>query len=104
MAFQSHVFEDGQWVTRTNNLNDIINRSAATKPAREIQHAPQCGILTRTVVQSPLAHWILSVRLRSSKHNDVAFVGVSTSTCRGASTLVGHQLTFHRTTMCRFQS
>ncbi|CAN8103139.1 unnamed protein product [Discula destructiva] len=75
MAFQSQVFENGQWVTKTNDLRDIINRNAATRPAREIQHAPQCGIMTRTVVQSPLAHWILSARLRSSKQNDVAFIG-----------------------------
>lgn len=82
MAFQSQVLENGEWVTRTNDLRDIINRNAATRPARDVQQAPRCGIMTRTVVQSPLAHWILSVRLRSSKHNDVAFIGVSTRTPR----------------------
>lgn len=81
MAFQSQVFENGQWITRTNNLRDIINRNTATRPtegANNIRHAPHCGIMTRTVVQSPLAHWILPVRLRSDKHKDVAFIGVST--------------------------
>lgn len=103
MAFQSQVFENGQWVTRTNDLKDIINRNAAAaaRPAREIQHAPQVGIMTRTVVQSPLAHWILSVRLRSSKHHDVAFIGVSTH----AHLDYDHpRLTLHRTTMCKYQS
>lgn len=75
MAFESHVFENGRWVTRTTNLNELLNKTAAHPPAQRQQHAPQCGIMTRTLVHSPVAHWILSVRLRSSQHNDVAFVG-----------------------------
>lgn len=76
MAFESHVLENGRWVTRTTNINDLINNKAATRPTTERQHAPQCGIMTRTLVHSPVAHWILSVRLRSSQNNDVAFIGV----------------------------
>lgn len=80
MAFESHVLENGRWVTRTTNINDLINNNnhnkAATRPAAQRQHAPQCGLMTRTLVHSSVAHWIVSVRLRSSQHNDVAFIGV----------------------------
>lgn len=78
MAFQSHVLEDGRWVMRTANINDVINNSnnkAAASPAPQRQPAPACAVMTRTIVHSPVAHWILSVRLRSSQHNDVAFIG-----------------------------
>ncbi|KAF3768013.1 hypothetical protein M406DRAFT_254924 [Cryphonectria parasitica EP155] len=76
MAFQSHVLENGQWVTRDSNLVDLLNKTSTTRGSpRQVRRAPRCGIMTRTVVQSPVAHWVLSVRLRSSQHNDVAFVG-----------------------------
>ncbi|KAK7697896.1 hypothetical protein SLS64_013065 [Diaporthe eres] len=56
--FQSQVFENGQWVTRTSNVNDVLSKPA-TKPAKQKQPPPQCGIMTRTLVESPVAHWIL---------------------------------------------
>ncbi|KUI63102.1 hypothetical protein VP1G_10219 [Cytospora mali] len=73
--FQSHVLENGQWVTRTTNVDDILSKPTM-KPTKQIrQPPPQCGIMTRTVVESPVAHWIIPVRLRSPQHNDIAFVG-----------------------------
>lgn len=33
------------------------------------------GLLTKTVVHSPVVHWILPARIRSKDYNDVAFVG-----------------------------
>lgn len=78
--FQSQVLENGQWVTRTSNVNDVLSKPA-TKPAKQKQPPPQCGIMTRTLVESPVAHWILPVRLRSPQHNDIAIVGVSTWFC-----------------------
>lgn len=109
MAFQSHVLENGQWVTRTNNINDLLNsRAAVAKPATERHHGPQCGIMTRTVAQSPVAHWILPVRLRSSQHNDIAFVGVCD--CPLGRLYNCHLglpwlwLTRHRTTTFRYQN
>lgn len=78
--FQSQVLENGQWVTRTSNVNDVLSKPA-TKPAKQKQPPPQCGIMTRTLIESPVAHWILPVRLRSPQHNDIAIVGVSTAFC-----------------------
>lgn len=79
MAFQSSVLRDGEWVTQTVNFQDALKASsAAPKAALDPNpEAPTCGILTRTIVESPVIHWILPVWLRSRSHNDIAFVGVS---------------------------
>ncbi|KAF4465208.1 thermotolerance [Fusarium albosuccineum] len=77
MAFQSSSFRDGQWVTETVNLQDALKASsAAPKAASEPRpEAPTCGILSRTIIESPVIHWILPAWLRSRSHNDIAFVG-----------------------------
>ena len=78
MAFQTNVFRGGEWVTETVDVHAVL-KASAPKPAKKqrLLKPPRCGILTRTVVESQLVNWILPVRLRSSHHNDVAFVGVS---------------------------
>lgn len=81
MAFQSHVFENGHWVSTESTLQDVLNKPNTARPTAQTRPPPRCGILTRTVIQSSVAHWILSVRLRSPQHNDVAFVGVSRVPC-----------------------
>lgn len=75
---QTTVFRDGQWVTETVNVHAAL-KSMAKQPAPKLvsQRPPSCGLLTRTVAESQLAHFILPVRLRSSHQRDVAFVGVS---------------------------
>ncbi|KAM0601188.1 hypothetical protein ACHAPN_000186 [Verticillium nonalfalfae] len=77
MAFQTNVFRDGEWRTETVHISTILQKSAATPaaPTPVLPEAPACGILTRTLVQSPLVHWILPTHLRSARYNDVAFVG-----------------------------
>lgn len=80
MAFQTNVLRDGQWVTETINLQTVLKASAANSgalPLPKLTTGPSRGILTRTVIESPVVHWILPVRLRSANHNDVAFIGVS---------------------------
>jgi hypothetical protein len=78
MNVQTTVLRDGEWVTETVGIQAVLE-SLAPKPAKKPRSvkAPMCGLLTRTVVQTELVHLILPVRLRSSHHNDVAFVGVS---------------------------
>ncbi len=77
-ALQTNVFRHGEWVTETINLQTVLRGHESAKPQRErIQDPPECGILTRTVIESPYIHWALAVRLRSVQHNDVALIGVS---------------------------
>ncbi|KAF5638906.1 thermotolerance [Fusarium tjaetaba] len=77
MAFQSSVLRDGEWVTQTVNFQDALKASSTTAKAAENPSlkAPECGILSRTVIESPVVHWILPVCLRSLSHNDIAFIG-----------------------------
>ncbi|KAF4446498.1 putative FUN12-general translation factor eIF2 [Fusarium austroafricanum] len=77
MAFQSSVLRDGEWVTQTVSFQDALKVSSAVHktaldPTPEV---PACGILSRTIIESPVVHWILPVCLRSRSHNDVAFIG-----------------------------
>jgi hypothetical protein len=79
MAFQTRVLRDGEWVTETVNLQAALKASAAPQLASEpLPKPPVCGILSQTLVESPVVRWVLPARLRSSTHNDIAFVGVST--------------------------
>ncbi|KAK5653859.1 hypothetical protein OQA88_7783 [Cercophora sp. LCS_1] len=77
MAFQTNVLRGGEWVTETINLQAVLKANSSTsghKKPRPLK-APQCGILTRTVVESHLVGSIHPVRLRSPQQNDVAFIG-----------------------------
>jgi hypothetical protein len=49
---------------------------------------PKVGLLSRTVIQSPMAQWILPARIRHPDKNDVIFVGdnfiqIKTLLCSG---------------------
>ena len=63
------------------NVNEVLQqydkeeRDART-PHIDVEKAPVMGLLTQTVIRSPLVHWILPVRLRNQDNNDVAFIGV----------------------------
>lgn len=83
MAFETSSLVNGQWTTRTMGVDAVLQHyNQEDKEARmahvEVEQAPTLGLLTQTVIRSPLAHWILPVRLRSQESNDVAFVGVRT--------------------------
>ncbi|KAK2603782.1 hypothetical protein QQS21_004067 [Conoideocrella luteorostrata] len=76
MAFQTNILRDGEWVTETVNLQAALEASATPKAAaRTHPDPPRCGILSRTIVESPIVQWILPVRLRSKAQNDIAFIG-----------------------------
>ena len=78
MSFHTSVFENGGWVTRTVDVSKALQPGMKKKkePEKVIQRPLDCGILTRTMVESPLVKYILSVRLRDDRANDVAFIGV----------------------------
>lgn len=78
MAFQSSVLRDGEWVTETVNFQDALKASTTPKTnPKPRAEPPVCGVLTRTLIESPVVHWVLPVWIRSRSHNDVAFIGVS---------------------------
>jgi hypothetical protein len=79
MAFQSSVLRDGEWVTETVSFQDALKASSSVPKAASDHHTekPACGILSRTIIESPVVHWVLPVWLRSRSNNDLAFIGVS---------------------------
>ena len=79
MAFQTNVLRNGAWVTETVDIHAALraSSSSADKPKEVISDHPPCGILSSTIVDSPVVHKILPVRLRSRSHNDIAMIAVS---------------------------
>ncbi|QSZ34048.1 hypothetical protein DSL72_005628 [Monilinia vaccinii-corymbosi] len=80
LPLQTQVLVDGQWVTRTIDTHTLLqhhNRmdDMEADAAMETITPPVRGILTQTIIQSPLVHWILPIRLRGQEYNDVAFIG-----------------------------
>ncbi|RBR22795.1 uncharacterized protein FIESC28_04358 [Fusarium coffeatum] len=77
MAFQSSVLRDGEWVTQTVSFQDALKASSSVPRITSDLHTqrPACGILSRTIIESPVVHWVLPVWLRSRSHNDLAFIG-----------------------------
>lgn len=82
MTVETRVLVGGQWTTRTMDIHQILaqNREDAKAQGlsspREVTRAPTtAGILTRTLLRSPVVHWILQARIRSKYKNDVLFIG-----------------------------
>ncbi|KAI1330850.1 mono-functional DNA-alkylating methyl methanesulfonate N-term-domain-containing protein [Xylariaceae sp. FL0255] len=79
-SIQTQVFENNRWVTRTVDPMELLAQSRSdarphTNTAEESSKPPPYGVLTKTVVPSPITRWILPVQLRASRYNDVALVG-----------------------------
>lgn len=84
MAVETRVLVNGQWVTRTVDLNTVLRHHEQqdmqeSHNPMQVEQTPVFGMLTQTVIQSPLVHHILPIRFRGLKFNDVAFIGVSSS-------------------------
>ncbi|PHH71027.1 hypothetical protein CDD80_5568 [Ophiocordyceps camponoti-rufipedis] len=84
MAFQTNVLRDGEWVTETVNIQSALRQQAlaaaaaggsAGGPVEQDPEPSSFGLLSRTVVQSPIVQRVIPVRLRSKLHNDIAFIG-----------------------------
>ncbi|TGO85715.1 hypothetical protein BPOR_0371g00050 [Botrytis porri] len=82
MAFplQTQVLVDGQWVTRTVDTHTLLQRynrmdDRAIDHTMETIRPPIRGVLTQTIIPSPLVHWILPIKLRGQEYNDVAYIG-----------------------------
>ncbi|KAI8628270.1 hypothetical protein F5Y19DRAFT_147161 [Xylariaceae sp. FL1651] len=76
-SLQTYVLENDQWVTRTISADELIGESAHSRTTAGRPPAPKpptYGLLTKTIIESPIIRWVLPVQLRSSRYNDVAFV------------------------------
>ncbi len=81
MAFQTSTLVNGQWTTTTLDIDQVLlvhNQKDKPESPRlmEVERPPILGLLTQTVIRSPLVHWILPVKLRDPEIQDVAFIGV----------------------------
>lgn len=81
MALQTGVFENGQWVTRRVSIQEILQQNrqqeslAEQTPFKPPLEQPVVGLLSRTVLQSPVVNWIIPARVRNREKNDVVFIG-----------------------------
>ncbi|KAK7518170.1 mono-functional DNA-alkylating methyl methanesulfonate N-term-domain-containing protein [Phyllosticta citriasiana] len=84
MALQTGVLENGQWVTRNVDIYQLLalqNRLREDQPPRNPAPAefamdqPTVGLLSRTILRSPVVNWIIPARIRHREKNDVVFVG-----------------------------
>ena len=76
MASTNHLTDDGGPATRSGG--GLQQGSEAYRlPGQQPKSLPECGILSKTVVESPVANYILPARIRSNLYKDLAFVGVS---------------------------
>ncbi|KAL8712035.1 MAG: hypothetical protein Q9220_003731 [cf. Caloplaca sp. 1 TL-2023] len=78
MAVQARVFADGRWTTRTLNIHQILalNREdrAAMPQISTAPKPPTIGLLTSTLIRSPVVKSIIPARVRHRGKNDVVFV------------------------------
>lgn len=77
---QTGTLIDGQWTTTNVDMNTVLARHMERKQDEmqsEGDKPPALGLLTQTIIESPVVHWIISARIRSSEYHDVAFIGVS---------------------------
>ena len=80
MAFQTNTMVNGQWTATTMDASTVLRHLDEQEQLPEsvpTAALPVRGLLSQTVIPSPVVHWILPARLRTTELNDVAFIGVS---------------------------
>lgn len=73
---QIRVYRDGAYTTRNATIEEILaaNREEKHKPLAYSARPPIYGILSRTVVRTPVLNSIIPARLRHKDRNDVVYV------------------------------
>ncbi|KAL8716536.1 MAG: hypothetical protein Q9225_006141 [Loekoesia sp. 1 TL-2023] len=78
MSVQTRVMADGRWTTRTLDIHQILARNREEKTAMQNlptgPKPPVVGLLTKTVVGSPIIKTIIPARVRHRSKNDVIFI------------------------------
>src|SRR5690242_9830543 len=78
MSLQATYLVNGAWATRRVDIGEILARNreapaALVEPTKS--RLPIIGVLSRTVIHSPVIQWVLPARIRHPDKNDVVFVG-----------------------------
>jgi hypothetical protein len=79
MALETLVYADGVWSQRSAELQPVLDQKKNPRRSAKVQSseaAPDMGVLTRTVIGSPVINWIIPARIRDQGKIDVVFIGV----------------------------
>lgn len=83
----THAWVNRQWTTQTTPREQLMaHNNHHDSSSHSPEDAPVYGLLTRTLVHSPVIRQIIPARIRSKDLNDVVFVGVSFVPFKGCST------------------
>lgn len=82
MSIQTRSFVDGAWITQTVDIHHLMAQNRAPRqhkrPVKPLEPPPQVppllGLLSQTLIRSPVAKWIIPARIRHESKNDVVFV------------------------------
>ncbi|KAF2502774.1 hypothetical protein BU16DRAFT_554813 [Lophium mytilinum] len=76
------VLVDGQWVTQHVTVEEVLRNerqkteaAAKSRQQKPPEPTPALGLLSRTVLRSPIINWIIPARVRHKDFNDVVFIG-----------------------------
>ena len=90
MSVQTTVLENGRWVTRNVDpyrvraQNTETPRKKRSQPSINLPETPTLGILTKTLVRSPVINRIIPARIRHKTKNDVLFISANSVTIKEA--------------------
>ena len=90
MSVQTTVLENGRWITRNLDpyhvraQNSGTPRKEQSQPSINIPQTPSLGILTKTLVKSPVINRIIPARIRHKTKNDLLFVSANSVTIKEA--------------------
>ena len=90
MSVQTTVLENGRWVTRSVDPYHVRARNTETprkeqnQPSISLSKTPTLGILTKTLVRSPVVNRIIPARIRHKTKNDVVFISANSITIKEA--------------------
>ncbi len=80
MSVQTTVLENGRWVTRNVDpyrvraQNTETPRKEHSQPSINLPKTPLLGLITKTLVRSPVINRIIPARIRHRTKNDVLFI------------------------------
>ncbi|KFY52742.1 hypothetical protein V496_08233 [Pseudogymnoascus sp. VKM F-4515 (FW-2607)] len=67
---------DGRFMEREVNIETILSGHSREEGVKlEVSKPPKIGLLTQTVIDSPISNWILPARLGNVEDHDVVFIG-----------------------------